>query len=109
MTPFFFSCFIPGTIVAIPGKTVKFPDQYNIKQLLVAVLDHLLKLRAVVRLSRDGTVNVVLDDSDAIFLGIRRTFTNLTLNGFFALVITGIAGVNHGGHGGHLSFHIIER
>ena len=100
---------IPGTVVAIPGKAVKFPDQNNIKQLLVAVLYHLLELRAIIRLGRDGAVNVVLDDSDVILFGIGRAFTNLAFDGFFALVITGIAGVDHGGHGGHLSFHIIER
>ena len=100
---------IPCAVVTIPGKAVKFPDQHNVKQLLVAVLNHLLELRAVVRLGRDSTVNVVLDDSDAVFLGIRRAFTNLTFNGFFALVVTGIAGVDHGGHGKHLTLYIIER
>ena len=34
---------------------------------------------------------------------------HLAFNGFFALVVTGIAGVDHGSHGGHLSFYIIER
>ena len=95
---------VPGTVVAIPGKAVKFPDQHDVKQLFVAVLDHLLELRAVVRLGRDGTVNVVLDDGDAVLLSIRRAFTNLTFNGFFTLVVTGIAGIDHGGHGGHLHF-----
>ena len=95
---------VPGTVIAVSGKAVKFPDQNDVKQLLVAVLYHLLKLRAVVHLCRDGTVDVVLDDGDAVLLSIRRAFTNLTFNGFFALVITGIAGVDHGGHGGHLHF-----
>ena len=49
---------IPGTVVAVPGKAVQLPDQHDVKQLFVAVFDHLLKLRAVVRLGRDGTVNV---------------------------------------------------
>ena len=49
---------IPGTVVAVPGKTVQLPDQHDVKQLFVAVFDHLLKLRAVVRLGGDGTVNV---------------------------------------------------
>ena len=100
---------VPGTVIAVPGKTVKFPDQNNVKQLLVAVLDHLLELRAVIRLGRDGTVNVVLDNGDVILFGIGRAFTNLAFDGFFALVITGIAGVDHGGHGKHLSLHVIER
>ena len=95
---------IPCAVVAISGKAVEFPDQNDIKQLLVAVLYHLLELRAVVRFGRDGTVNVVLDDGDAVFLSIRRAFTNLTLDGFFTLVVAGIAGVDHGSHGRHLHF-----
>ena len=78
---------IPGTVVAIPGKTVELPDQHDIEQLFVAVFYHLLELRAVVRLGRDGTVNVVLDDGDAVLLRIGSAFTNLAFNGFFALVI----------------------
>ena len=100
---------VPGTVVAIPGKAVKFPDQHDVKQLFVAVLDHLLELRAVVRLGRDGTVNVVLDHRNAILFGIGRTFTNLAFNGFFTLVVAGIAGIDHGGHGRHLHLYIIER
>ena len=42
----------------------------NVKQLFVTVLNHLLELRAVVRLGRDGTVNIVLDDGDAVLFGI---------------------------------------
>ena len=78
---------VPGTVVAVPGKAVKLPDQHDIKQLFVAVFYHLLKLRAVVRLGRDGTVNVVLDDGDAILFRIGRALPNLTFDGFFALVI----------------------
>ena len=95
---------VPGTVVAIPGKAVKFPDQHDVEQLLVTVLDHLLKLRAVVCLGRDSTVNVVLDDGDAILFGIGGAFPDLTFDGFFALVVAGIASVDHGGRGGHLHF-----
>ena len=95
---------VPSTVVAVPGKAVKLPDQYNVKQLLVTVLDHLLELWAVVCLGRDGTVDVVLDDGNAVFLGICRAFPNLTFNGFFTLVVAGIAGVDHGSHGKHLTF-----
>ena len=95
---------VPGTVVAVPGKTVQLPDQHNIKQLLVAVLNHLLELRAVVRLGGDSTVNIVLDDGDAVFLGISRAFPDLAFDGFFALVVRGIASIDHGGHGEHLHF-----
>ena len=95
---------IPGTVVAIPGKAIQLPDQNNVKQLFVAVLDHLLELRAVVCLGRDGAINVVLDDGNAVFLGICRAFSNLPFDGFFSLVVAGIAGVYHGSHGRHLPF-----
>ena len=78
---------VPGTVVAVPGKAVQLPDQHDVKQLFIAVLNHLLELRAVVRLGRDGTVNVVLDDGDAVLFRIGSAFTNLAFNGFFALVI----------------------
>ena len=100
---------VPGTVVAVPGKTVQFPDQHNVKQLFVAVLDHLLELRAVVRFCRNGTVDIVLDDGDAVLFGISRTFTNLAFDGFFTLVVRGIAGIDHSGHGRHLHLYIIER
>ena len=100
---------VPGTVVAVPGKAVELPDQHNVKQLLVAVLYYLLELRAVVRLGRDGTVNIVLDDGNAVLFSISRAFTNLPFDGFFTLVVTGIAGVDHSGHGRHLSLYIIKR
>ena len=78
---------IPGTVIAVPGKAIQFPDQHNVKQLFVAVFSHLLELGSIVRLGRDSTVNVVLDDGDAILFGISRTFPDLTFDGFFALVI----------------------
>ena len=78
---------VPGTIIAVPGESVKFPDQHNIKQLLVAVLYHLLELRAIIRLGRNSTVNIMLDHGDAILFGIGRTFPNLAFDRFFALVI----------------------
>ena len=78
---------IPGTVIAVPGKAIQFPDQHNVKQLFVAVFNHLLELGSIVRLGRDSTVNVVLDDGDAILFGISRTFPDLTFDGFFALVI----------------------
>ena len=96
-------------IESVPGKAVQLPDQNYVEDFLSAVLDHPLKVRAVIRLGRDGTVNVVLDNGDVILFGIGRAFTDLAFNGFFALVVTGIAGVDHGSHGGHLSFYIIER
>ena len=78
---------VPGTIIAVSGKTVELPDQHDVEQLFVAVFYHLLELRAIVRFGRDGTVDIVLDDGDAVLLRIGSAFTNLAFNGFFALVI----------------------
>ena len=75
------------TIKTVPGKAVKFPDENNIKQLLAAVFDHLLELRAIIRFGRECTVNIVLDHGNAVFLRIGSTLTNLAFNGLFALVI----------------------
>ena len=71
---------IVGRIIAVPGKAVKFPDQHNVKQPLLAVLDHLLEIRAVVGFCGKGAVNVVLDHGDAVLFGISRTFTNLAFD-----------------------------
>ena len=95
---------VPGAVVAIPGKAVQLPDQHNVKQLLVAVLYHLLELRAVVRLGRDGTVDVVLHHREAVLLRVGSAFPNLTFDRFFTLVVAGIAGVDNGSHGKHLFF-----
>ena len=100
---------VPGTVVAVSGKAIQFPDQNDVKQLLVAVLYHLLKLRAVVCLGRNGTINVMLNNGDTVLFCIGGTLTDLAFDGFFALVIAGIAGIDHGGHGGHLHLRIIER
>jgi hypothetical protein len=68
-----------------------------------------LELRTVVCLGRDGTVNVVLDDGDAVLFSISCALPNLTLDGFFTLVVAGIAGVDYSGHGRHLTLYIVER
>ena len=74
-------------IKTIPCKAVKFPDENNIKQLLAAVFDHLLELRAIVRFGRECTINVVLDDRDAVLFRIGGAFPNLPFDGFFTLVV----------------------
>ena len=90
---------IVGRIIAVSGKTVELPDQHNVKQPFLAVLDHLLEVRAVVGFGRERTVDVVLDDRDTVLFGVGGAFPNLPFDGFLALVVAGIAGVNHSGHG----------
>ena len=74
-------------IEAVAGKTVEFPDQHDVKQPLLAVLDHLLEVRAVVGFGGERTVNIVLDDRDAVLFRISSAFPNLAFNGFLTLVV----------------------
>ena len=108
-TVFFQLVLVVHGIKPVPGKAVEFPDQNDVKQFFVAVLNHLLELRTVIRLGRDGSVNVMLDNGDTVLLCISRTFTNLAFDRFFTLVVRGIAGIDHSGHGKHLTLHIIKR
>ena len=96
--------FVPGTIVAVPSKTIQLPDNDNIKDATLTVFYHLLELWAVIGLGGDGTVNVMLHHRKAVLLRIGGAFPDLTFNGFFALTVSRIAGIDHGGHGKHLPF-----
>ena len=78
---------IVGRIITVSSKTVKFPDQHNVKQPLFAVFDHLLEVRAVVGFGGERTVNIVLDDRDAVLFRISSAFPNLAFNGFLTLVV----------------------
>ena len=95
---------VPGTVIAVSGKAVELPDNDDIKDAAFAVLDHLLELRAVIGLGGDGTVNVMLHHREAVLFRIGGAFPDLTFNGFFALAVSGITGVDYGGHGKHLLF-----
>ena len=95
---------VPCAVVAVPGKTIQLPDNDDIKDSTFTVLDHLLELRAVIGLGGDGTVNVMLHHREAVLFRIGGAFPDLTFNGFFALVVRGITGIDHGGHGRHLPF-----
>ena len=79
---------VPGTVVAVPGKAVELPDNDDIKDAALTVLDHLLELRAIIRFCRNGTVNVVLDHCEAILLCVGGALPNLTFNGFLALAVS---------------------
>ena len=100
---------VPCAVVAVPGKTIQLPDNDDIKDSTFTVLNHLLELRSIIRFCRDGTVDIVLHHREAVLLCIGSTFPYLTFNGFFALTVSRIAGIDHGGHGRHLHLYIIER
>src|SRR5699024_5853566 len=89
---------VAGAVVAVAGKPVQLPNDNHIEQALAAVLNHVLKFRAVVGLGGKGPVNVVAQDGNTVLLGKGGTLPDLSFYAFFPLVIGGIAGVNHSFH-----------
>ena len=63
------------------------PDQNHIEDFLSAVFDHPLKVRAVIRFGRVGTVNVGADHGDAVLLGVVLAVAQLSFNGRFSLAV----------------------
>ena len=82
----------------VAGKTVELPDDDHIEQVLVAVLNHLLKRRAMVCPRGISAVDVVLQNRDVVLLRESRTLADLSFDGFLALVVGRIAGINNGFH-----------
>src|SRR5699024_699684 len=90
--------FIPGAVVAVPGKPVKFPDNDHIKQLFIAVFNHILKFRPVIRLGGNSPVDIVPQDCDPVPFSKGGTLPDLSFNSCFSLIIGRISGVNHSFH-----------
>ena len=82
----------------VPGKAVQFPDDHYIEQMLCAVLDHLLKLRAIVRLCGISAVNIMAKNRDIVLIGKSRALPDLTLDAFLSLIIRGIPGIDYSIH-----------
>ena len=96
LDPVLFQCsLITGTVVALAGKPVQLPDDDHIEQALAAVLNHVLKFRSVVGLSRKGSIYVVAQDGDIVLFSKGSTLPDLAFNTFFSLIIRGITGVNN--------------
>ena len=74
-------------IESVPGKAVQLPDQNYVEDFPSAVLDHPLKVWAVIRFGRVGTVNVSADHGDAVLLGVVLAVAQLSLNGRFTLAV----------------------
>ena len=91
----FQSGFVAGAVVAVAGKPVQLPDDDHIKQAFAAVLNHVLKFRAVVRLGGKGPVYVVAQDGDIVLFSKGSTLPDLSFNTFFSLIIGGITGINN--------------
>ena len=89
---------ISGAVIPITGKPVQLPNDNHVKETLIAVLDHGLKLRTVVCSGGIGPVDVMLQNGDVVLLSKGCALTNLTLDGFLTLIIGGIAGIDDGFH-----------
>ena len=96
---------IAGAVVTVTGKTVELPDDDHIEQMLVAVLNHLLKCGTMVCPRGIGAVDVVLQNGDVVLLRESRTLADLSFDGFLTLVVGRIAGINNGFHQYRLLMH----
>ena len=85
---------IERRVVTIAGEAVELPDEDDVKELLCAILDHALEVRAVVRLGRKRPVYVCSNDLQIVILGILRAFPDLPFDALFPLCIGRIPGVN---------------
>ena len=59
------------------------------------VPNHSLKRGTIIRLCGERSVNVRLDDLNIVLLGKRHTFSQLSFNTFFPLIIGRIPCINH--------------
>ena len=74
-------------VVSVTGEPIQLPHDYTIESVLVAVLYHSLKFRAVVCFCRIGAVYVIADDLNIVIGGVFHTLSKLTFNRGFRLVI----------------------
>ena len=79
----------------VAGKPVQLPDDNHIEQALAAVLNHVLKFRAVIGFSGKGSIYVVAQDGDIVLFSKGGALPDLAFNTFFSLIIGGITGVNN--------------
>lgn len=63
--------------------------------MLITILYHSLKFRAVIRLGGKGAVNVIAYNVDFGTACKLHTLTELTFDRFFALIVARIASVNN--------------
>lgn len=78
---------IGNRLLPVFGETIGFPDENNIEAVEVGIRDHFLELRAVVVRRRHRSVNVGVDDVDAVRSGEFLVFAYLLFNGFLSLLI----------------------
>ena len=89
---------VPQTFVAVTGEAVKLPDDDEVKQLALAVCNHLLELGSVVCGARNGPVGIGANDGVAVALCVGCTLFDLALNGFLSLAAGRITGIDNCSH-----------
>ena len=85
---------IDGAVISVPGKAVKLIDKYALKNVLVAVGNHALKLGPAVCRAALRPVDVFTNHDMSVVLGELVAGLKLALNGLLRLAVAGISGVN---------------
>lgn len=86
-------CFVNGTVVPVPGEAVKGVHNHSVKMPLLAVLDKPLEARSIVRLAGYSPVNVFVYDNKVVLEGKLVTFTKLSFDGFFSLIVARVTSI----------------
>lgn len=91
------SLLISGRIVTISGKTVCFPDDDNLKLVLVSIGYHLLKSGAILcAFPADVWIKVLLNNDNAVVVSVFTTLSNLSLQRLICLIAAiGVSSVDH--------------
>lgn len=90
----FEACFIYGCIILIPAETVEIPHNQRFKPMMIAILYHALKLRAIVGVQAgQAAIRVYFNDRHAVFFGKAFASADLPFNGFLALIVARKTGV----------------
>ena len=86
--------FIDGTVVTISGEAVQLIDKDTLECVLLAVLNHPLKIGSVVGCTALRPVDVLADHGVLMGLGVLVANLQLTLNRLLRLRVTGKPGID---------------
>ena len=85
-----------GAVIAISRKSIQFPNNYYIENLLGGILDDPLKFKTILSFSSAyGAVDVGANKRYALMLGKRLALAELPLDAFFPLACTAIPCLNN--------------
>ena len=85
-------------VVTVTSKTIEFPHDNAIECMLVTILNHALKFRAVVGFRRHGAVDIIIYNLNIVICGELHTFAKLPFDRGFALIIRTISRINYCSH-----------